>query len=398
MGGLEVTRILARFAVVLSLFTTPARACLWDEDTLIDEQRGLPEVAAILAGKWERHSLFFYEQRVAAMTVLLAAEPNNLDAYDNLAVAYDKLGDSRKAIGIILKKDAIKPGEYKTLANLGTFYLHAGDVEPGIAYIKKALAVNPDAHFGREKYQLMIAEFLRDAKARPEMLDYGSFLLPELNPQWHANYGPTAGTADGKGSIGERLPINVSLGRVKDKPKVDKGIIGVVGIIRFGSANNPHLFMALGDLLAARGDPYLAYRAYRRSFDYGHPRPEMAKRRMEEMRSRSEDKSGFDDATIDRERAEGEAWTVAYQAFEDDLVRAGKDTQDQANYKAFYDSHGSPRDKPSALAAGWAKATKGGPKSPAAIAIAVVLVLFFASRLSAYRKKRRDTATGVNQV
>ena len=54
-------------ALVISLtLASPASACLWDSDTLLDEKRGLPSVAAILAGKWERHSVFFYERRIAA--------------------------------------------------------------------------------------------------------------------------------------------------------------------------------------------------------------------------------------------------------------------------------------------------------------------------------------------
>lgn len=385
-----MTRSIAIALYIIGVLVAPAAACLWDEDTLVDEQRGLPEVAAILAGKWERHSKFFYEKRVEAMTALLAREPDNLDAYNNLAVAYDKLGDSHKAIEVILKKDAFKPGEYKTLANLGTFYLHAGDVEPGVEYIKKALAVNPDAHFGREKYQLMIAEFLRDAKSRPALLDFGSFVLPSIDPNGYVGLVPTTAPID-PGM--DALPPRVQLGRVGTEKlvEVNRAITGVVGIIRFGSGTNPHLFMALGDLLAARGDPHLAYRAYRRAFDYGHPRPAMAKHRMGEMRGRSENKTGFDDAAIDRERAEGEAWTAAYQAFEDDLVRAGRDTQDLMNYAPFYDRHGSPRDKPSGLTAAWSKSTQGGAKSLATIAIAAVLVVFLVSKVSAYRR-RRDAA------
>ena len=54
----------AAAAIILAIVTlltraSPAMACLWDTDTLLDEQRGMPTIFSILAGKWERHSVFF---------------------------------------------------------------------------------------------------------------------------------------------------------------------------------------------------------------------------------------------------------------------------------------------------------------------------------------------------
>src|SRR4051812_33781516 len=71
--------------LVMSL-AVPARACLWDYDTIRDEKRGLPGIAEIIAGKFEKHSRFFYEQRIVKMKAILAQNPNDLAAWDNLAV------------------------------------------------------------------------------------------------------------------------------------------------------------------------------------------------------------------------------------------------------------------------------------------------------------------------
>ena len=38
-----------------------ARACFWDTDILIDQKNGLPRVEGILAGRWERHSDFYFD-------------------------------------------------------------------------------------------------------------------------------------------------------------------------------------------------------------------------------------------------------------------------------------------------------------------------------------------------
>ena len=85
--------------VMLLTLAPPASACLWDNDTLMDEQRGLPSVAAVLAGKWERHSAFFYEQRILASRKKLDADPKNLAAMDDFAVALEKTGHVGEEIG-----------------------------------------------------------------------------------------------------------------------------------------------------------------------------------------------------------------------------------------------------------------------------------------------------------
>src|SRR6187402_393045 len=87
--------------LAVSVIAPPALACLWDNDTLRDERRGLPGIAEILSGRFEHHSEFFYRDRMKKMEARLAAEPNDLAAYDNLAVAREKLGDIPAAIEVI---------------------------------------------------------------------------------------------------------------------------------------------------------------------------------------------------------------------------------------------------------------------------------------------------------
>ena len=90
------------FALMLAL---PAEACLWDYDTLRDEKRGMPGIAEVIAGQWERHSPFFYQHRVEAMKKRLDTSPGDVDAMDNLAVAYHKLGNTPAAIATMLDKE-----------------------------------------------------------------------------------------------------------------------------------------------------------------------------------------------------------------------------------------------------------------------------------------------------
>jgi tetratricopeptide (TPR) repeat protein len=150
---------LSRSPRTLGLLTcfllTPAvaLACLWDSDTLKQERYHFPETLELVTGKFLRHSKEFYEWRIQDRVAKLKSEPKNLTYLDDLAVAYEKVGDHDKAIETILKKEEIQPGIYETYSNLGTFYILTGEFEKGLPFIDKALAINPDAHFGSEKYQ-----------------------------------------------------------------------------------------------------------------------------------------------------------------------------------------------------------------------------------------------------
>ena len=358
-----------RVLVVLALLATPVAACLWDYDTLRDERRGLPGIAEVLAGRWEKHSPFFYQRRVEQMNALITREPSNLAAYDNLAVAQEKLGDIPAAIATMRRKEAIKPGEYTTHANLGTFHLHAGDLDQGIEQIRKALALNPAAHFGREEYQLKLAEFLRDRKRDPAARRYENFL--------GISYGEGADVAAARRQIDRLLaapstapttapmtePAHLdegdrnnhgwlgrgSAGKLRDLELKDNVFDGLIGMTRFGTGTSAEVYLTLGDLLALRGDKALAYRAYQRALDFGHPRAEYLRGVMKSIREVVHDSSGISPETIAGERAAADVWVKAFQDYEDGLLRAGKDVNDESVYAAFYAGHGKAQ-QPEALA------------------------------------------------
>src|SRR5690606_1903721 len=110
--------------------------------------------------------------------------------------------------------------------------------------------------------------------------------------------------------------------------QINHAIEGIIGMIRFGTGRSAHLYFALGDLLAMRGDKHLAYRAYLRARDLDYPDPAVIDQAMEDVQAMHEAKSGFSTDLIRQEQAEGERWVTAYQAYEDELVRQGKDLTD----------------------------------------------------------------------
>lgn len=240
-------------------------ACLWDSDTRSMEEQSFPDALELITGGFLRHSPEFYEWRIADRLQKIEKEPNQLNLYDDLAVAYEKTGQTGKAIEVMEEIEARDPDRYETLANLGTFYIHHGELERGIEYIDKALEVNPDAHFGRERYQKYVVKYVLSKETD------GETTLPLDSENDRYSQRSAVGFAKFLLTDLDLMPVGAK-GRIRDQLKqqhdaeVKKAIKGVLGMMRFGNHDSPILLECLGDLLV-HGEEWdsnlhLAARAY----------------------------------------------------------------------------------------------------------------------------------------
>jgi tetratricopeptide (TPR) repeat protein len=175
------------FWLAASLFCVsalPARACLQDRDTVAVEMAGLPDVAQAISGHFIANPPLYYQMRIDRIQAKLAHEPITLSEYDDAAVASDRLGKDDEAIAWIEKKHrllpAYDPGNapmkeqwYRYYANTGTFWAHrwlragaspatASQMDTAVGDIQRAIAIKPNAHFGREGCQLVIMQWIAD--------------------------------------------------------------------------------------------------------------------------------------------------------------------------------------------------------------------------------------------
>lgn len=174
--------ILIALTIVCGLCMRVTHACLWDRDTLAAEAGGIPGVVDIIVGRFDRWPDEVYAIRLERVAKELGADPARLDLYDDAGVACDRLGRHTEAIEWMARKRAVLDGasgdqsehEYRYLANLGTFYAHRwltdgadrddmADIEAARDLIAEAIELNPDAHFGREQYQLAAIKWIIDA-------------------------------------------------------------------------------------------------------------------------------------------------------------------------------------------------------------------------------------------
>jgi len=223
-----------RIALFGGLLSGLALACLWDNETVVVEEEPFPSEAELLAGKFTRHSQAFWQWKAGNRKASLEADTGDeLSLRDDLAVSLDKLGLHDSAISVMRGSLAKDSSRYETLANLGTFLFHGGKLSEGLPFIDSALRVNPDAHFGRERYQRWLVEYAL-AKGGVASL-------------------PLDTSRMGKGERGYARFVAAKLGEkaLSDAARA-KAVTGVLGMMRFGDHRSPVLLEAYADLVRKR--------------------------------------------------------------------------------------------------------------------------------------------------
>lgn len=161
---------------VLLCSCVQAGACLWDYDTISSEAKEFPDVVDAIVGWFPRNPPLYYQMRVDRRQKELASNPTNFDAYDDVVVGHDRLEQDKRALQWLAKEKSILPRadkehRYHYYANLGTVLAHdwarSGARKENLAELReaekaisKALEINPDAHFGRERVQLQVMTWL----------------------------------------------------------------------------------------------------------------------------------------------------------------------------------------------------------------------------------------------
>jgi hypothetical protein len=132
-----------------------------------------------------------------------------------------------------------------------------------LPYIDKALAIDPDAHFGRERYQKWLVEYAMSRRNDGKLTFPVQVMLDETR-QAAADARPDFFVRNFNGFLRVRLGKQEEALTIEDYQKAVKGVLGMM---RFANYDNPLLLEALGDLLMQDGSPEfdakrLAARAY----------------------------------------------------------------------------------------------------------------------------------------
>jgi tetratricopeptide (TPR) repeat protein len=333
---------------VIAGFLVPsvAFACLWDYDTIKTERTRFPGTLELITGKFLRHSPEFYQWRIANRLKRLKTDPTSAALLDDLAAAYDKTGQHDKAIETAIKTENLHPGRYETAANLATFYFHAGKLEEGLPHIDRALKINPDAHFGREKYQKLLVEYtIKQRRGGPLKLPLSEVIVNR----------PTAPEKQAPSDTITMYSFDDYLrspsGKFLTQDEKAAAVKGILGMMKFGKHDSPVLLEALGSLLTndyadpAADAKLLAARAYlKASYELPEGPARAAYRKMAaqaiQMQMRRDQPGQMTleqlEADFQKELEEARAWYADLRERELSWIRGGKDPE--AEFDKLYET------------------------------------------------------------
>jgi tetratricopeptide (TPR) repeat protein len=233
--------------LICLISATAGNACMWDRDTLAVEAKGHLDYVAAVIGRFERNPPMYYQMRLDRVREELRHDPTRIDLYDDAGVAAARLGKFDEAIQWMAKKKAaMKPLNmkdqtsrdewYRYYSNLGTFVSydvfvkskapdHLARLKRAVALLNSGLEINPNAHFGREKFQLFLVEWALKVNTEKDPNSLAGIVL---------NDDP----------VGKR---------------VENAIQGYVGLIQLGAAwNSVDVLRTLRDAQSYKENSYLA--------------------------------------------------------------------------------------------------------------------------------------------
>lgn len=330
--------LIAAVMLIQSVMARPVNACLWDYETILQERERMPGILEIIVGKFPRHSTAFYEWRLRDRKESLRSDSTNDRLLDDVAVSLEKLGRYDEAIEVALEQLKRNPDRYETLANLGTFLIHAGRYQEGADKIAAAIEINPDAHFGREEIQYLLVKYLIERQDA----DLGQKSLTEHLPLNSLRRGSQHYSEE---TFNRFLAIHWSDGKRKslDQTERQRAIEGVTGMMRFSRHDSPILLEVLGHLLESDNAHRMAVRCYLLAAENA---PNEAARRYRQFAKwtimKQHDRDADDNrasieplkARLDAEMADASDWFAKVTADERAWIEAGQDVE--AKFQATY--------------------------------------------------------------
>lgn len=331
MRGGAVGSAARSFACAAVLAPAALLPCIWDSDTLASELRGLPEAFDLVTGRWHRHSEAYYRERLERLG---GERELTLAELDDLAVAHERLGDHDAAIAVMARKHkalANTPDDehrYRYHANFGTFLAHAGRFDEGLVELRRAVAINPDAHFGRERFQIELIEYIAAARKDPELWSSTSFLR-------HAGYAPKKNSHALGVASGFRERESWDGDRGLDR---DKAFTAIGGMLRFGGIEGPELYRTLGELFLMDEHLHLAWWAFRHAIERGHPATPHLTKSLNRLRDHwleavKHEPTGMIVPTEElyrKRRAEADRWLASFQELEAAAIARGEEVRSDA--------------------------------------------------------------------
>jgi len=290
-------------------------ACIWDAETLRTERARHPKMAAVVLGKGApAPNTTELRKRIRD----LRAAPREEDAawWNNLAGAHIRLGELETAVRLLEPLTNRFASDYGIHANLGTAYHLQGRFAEAEREIARDLEINPDAHFGLEKYHLALLQYLvRDAEyqkrhvyidewtelfwkagggglrfRRPEdgvLTNVPETAIAAVQPAKSmsgasdTNASPEVGDLEqAERAASDPAPAYRYRWNLANDPKFQDGVLYMESL----NSRQPACFVVVGIACLKNRDYNLAAAAYEQAIQLGSPQSEPLKRRVGDIR------------------------------------------------------------------------------------------------------------------
>lgn len=286
-------------------------ACVWDTDTLRDELQRHPGEFDLVSGQFEHHGKVYYEQRLKRLEAELPAHPDDVVRRNDRAVALLKLGRYAESKEEFARIEALSPGLYETLSNLGVLHKKMGDFDASAKFLERALALKPEGHMGVGDYYVKMVKYLGESAKAPPERSFLGYSYEEYSPL----FGPSdRGFQDHEETIARRMPKLIE-----------------------ADASFADGMLVLGDVFSGRQDLNLALWAYVRAGQLGHPNPGVLRKRIDEIFEhwRGASKSGNRGLEVEEREstlqaiqgdlAKAAQWRAKFEEVEGEMVAGGRE-------------------------------------------------------------------------
>jgi tetratricopeptide (TPR) repeat protein len=297
--------------ILLALFFSfNAGACIWDAQSMWHEKLRNHDLSKAISGE---KPVLEDTNRLRGVIALLEADPQKSDALwlNNLAGAHLRLNEPQAAVALLEPVVEKFPNDYGIHANLGTAYHLLGRYQDAEREIARDLEINPEAHFGLEKYHLALLQYLsRDAKyqARHVYVDEWSrgFLMGSIRyfktsvsdavtddntnnlAAAEADYAAMLKTNKDEWRASDMLATIVSMDpkpayrakwNLADDTNFEQGVIYMAQM----NPKEPACFVMLGIAASKTRSYHLAATAFQKAIALGSPQAELLKRKVAEL-------------------------------------------------------------------------------------------------------------------
>lgn len=268
-------------ACLLLLHVLTARACIWDADTLLQERFRSRDMASVILKNPPRPA-DPEPLRKRIQELQTNRKENDAAWWNDLAGAHLRLGEARTAAELLESVTNRFANDYGIHANLGTAYHLLGRYVEAEREIARDLEINPDAHFGLEKYHLALLQYLvRDAAYQKEHVYVDEWTRPffERGVKRLRSDPPKLDANELKELGYDPPPYRFKWDLARDEKFRD-------GVIYMATLNpkEPACFVMLGVACLRKNDLNLAVSAFERAIKLGSPQSEMLRQKVVVLR------------------------------------------------------------------------------------------------------------------